>query len=153
MPVFEWKEFFSVGHDDLDDQHKRLFAIVNDLYEGTRRDREASDELLRQTIAALGAYIRTHFAEEERLMRIAGYANLARHKRAHDALVARVAEFETGLNEGGVRRAAGLLPFLVGEWLSDHIAFEDQQYAGCVNSHARNPRAKYSALRELESTA
>ncbi|MDD5249966.1 MAG: bacteriohemerythrin [Rhodocyclaceae bacterium] len=153
MPAFEWKDFFSVGHDGIDHQHKQLFAIVNELYDGTRRDGDASEELLRRTIAALGAYIRTHFAEEERLMRLAAYPEYARHKQAHDGLIARVAEFEARIRTGEVRQAAGLLPFLVGEWLTDHIAFEDQQYAGCVNSHACNPHAKYSALQELESTA
>jgi len=148
MPAFEWKEFLSVGHDGIDDQHKQLFAIVNALYEAMKQPGGATDEFLRQTIEELCSFTRSHFATEERLMQIAAYPDLAQHKEAHDFLLARIDEFELRLRRGETRLAAEVLPFLVGEWLSSHIAFEDQQYAGYITRHSGSLRSKYFAMQE-----
>lgn len=145
MPAFEWKKFFSVGHAAMDAQHKRLFDIVNELYDGMKQSGSASDELLGRTIAALCDYTRTHFADEEQLLLVAGYPDFLRHKQSHDALIGKVEEFEARMRNGEVRLAAEVLPFLVGEWLSSHIAFEDQQYAGYLNRQNGGLRQKHRA--------
>jgi len=149
MPAFEWKEFFSVGHEVMDAQHKQLFAIVNELYDGMKQAGGASEGLLASTIESLCDYTRTHFAEEEYLMLTAGYPGYSRHKQAHDFLIGKVEEFEVRVRNGEVRLAAEVLPFLVGEWLSSHIAFEDQQYAGYIDSQASRLRRKYGPETEL----
>jgi hemerythrin len=153
MPAFEWRDFFSIGHEEIDNQHKQLFAIVNALYDGLRRG-DAPDDLLKISLDQLCAYTRSHFADEERLMLAAGYPEFARHKAAHDMLAGRLAEFEARVRAGETRVAAELLPFLVGDWLSRHIAFEDQQYAGYLNSQRQRERAwrKREDLRLPETT-
>ncbi len=148
MPAFEWKDFFSVGHQTIDDQHRRLFAIVNELYDAMKQPGGARDETLRTTIGALCQFTRSHFAEEEHLMKLAGYPDLARHKLAHDYLAGRIAEFEARMRNVETRLAAEVLPFVVGEWLSSHIAYEDQLYAGYVNSLAGSFRGKALAQQE-----
>lgn len=151
MPEFEWKKFFSVGHERMDAQHQQLFDIVNQLYDGMKQPGGASDELLQTTIESLCDYTRSHFAEEEQLMLTAGYPDYLRHKQAHDLLMGKVEEFEARMHNGEVRLAAEVLPFLVGEWLVSHIAFEDQQYAGYIDSHASRMRRKYRTTMEQYS--
>lgn len=148
MPTFEWKDFFSVGHDEIDDQHKQLFAIVNALYEDMKQPGGATEESLRQTIATLCDFTRRHFAAEESLMQSAGYPDFRAHRQTHAYLIRRIEEFEMRMRNGETRLAAEVLPFLVGEWLSSHIAFEDQQYAGYINSHCRGIRGRHLAMQE-----
>ncbi|MDO8932848.1 MAG: bacteriohemerythrin [Rhodocyclaceae bacterium] len=142
MSTFEWQDILSVGCDVIDSQHKQIFDIVNELCDGVRRNHGASVEMTRKSLAALCAYTRNHFAEEERLMQAAEYPDFERHKQAHDQLVARIVEFEARLRAGGVKDANEVLPFLVGEWLSHHIAFEDQQYAGYLKRYLGRERAR-----------
>lgn len=148
MPTFEWQEFFSVGHDGIDDQHKQLFEIANELYEGLKRN-EASTRLQDDALDALVAHARRHFADEEALMQAAGYPDFERHKMAHAELLGKVEEFEARKRAGETSVAAELLPFLVGEWLSHHIAFEDQQYVGYIDRYKRRTSGETRAAAPL----
>ena len=141
MPTFEWMNIFSVGHEDIDRQHKQLFDIVNELYDGVRQQRDAPAQLLGNALAALCTYTRRHFAEEERLMQEAAYPDFARHKESHELLLGKVEALEARFRDGEMNIAAELLPFLVGEWLTHHIAFEDQQYTAHLNRYLRRERA------------
>ncbi|OHC64556.1 MAG: hypothetical protein A2045_06180 [Rhodocyclales bacterium GWA2_65_20] len=141
MPTFEWRNIFSVGHEDIDRQHQQLFAIANELYDAVRERSDVSAESLENALKKLCAYTRQHFEEEERLLQAARYPDFDRHKKSHDLLLGKVEEFEARFRSGEAEIATELLPFLVGEWLSHHIAFEDMQYAPYLNRHLRHERA------------
>ena len=145
MPTFEWKPFFSVGDDVMDAQHQRLFAIANELYDAMKQPGGAAAGVLEKTITALCDYTRSHFAEEEYLMLLAEYPDYEHHKLAHDTLIGKVEGFETRMRNGETKLVAEILPFLVGEWLANHIAFEDQRYAGYIDCQTSKLRRKYQA--------
>ncbi|MBI4985951.1 MAG: hypothetical protein HZC24_11610, partial [Rhodocyclales bacterium] len=56
---------------------------------------------------------------------------------------------EARMRNGDVRLVAEVLPFLVGEWLAHHIAFEDQRYAGYIGSHTSKLHQKYASAADL----
>ena len=141
MQTFEWQDFFSVGYEEIDRQHKLIFEIANQLYDGLRQNAEAPREVLQRSLESLCSYTREHFEDEERLMQAAGYPDFEQHKQSHDLLIGKVEEFEARFHAGEEKIATGLLPFLVGQWLSHHIAFEDQQYAGYVNRYLARQQA------------
>lgn len=149
MRAFEWKEFFNVGHEAMDVQHQRLFAIVNELDAGLQRPDGTAEAVLEKTLVALCEYTRIHFAEEEHLMLMAEFPDYAQHKQEHDDLIGKIEEFEARMRNGDVRLVAEVLPFLVGEWLAHHIAFEDQRYAGYIGSHTSKLHQKYASAADL----
>lgn len=146
MTTFEWKDCYSVGHEVMDQQHRQIFAMANDLYEEIERPGGASDRLLMEIIATLCDYTRSHFADEEQLLLEIDYPGYERHKQLHDALISRVEELDERLRNGEADIAARILSLLVREWMSRHIYIEDQLYAGYLVKQAG------CALRALNKT-
>jgi hemerythrin len=133
MSMFEWKPEYSLGYDEIDSQHKRLFEIASELHAAMSMGKGRTE--LSKTLASLIAYTRQHFASEERLMQRNHYPRYAQHKVEHDALTAKVVEFQKDFETGRVAMTVGLLQF-VKDWLKHHIAETDQKVAAFLKSKA-----------------
>lgn len=66
MPFAVWNDRISVGVETIDADHKKLIAMVNDLYDAILAGcgRKKLDSLLDHLID----YTRYHFAREEKLL-------------------------------------------------------------------------------------
>lgn len=123
----EWSDELSVGIQEIDEQHKYLVQLVNELNvhllsHGSAKEtvHEALDKLIR--------YTETHFVVEESLMRILGYPDYDSHRQHHEDLIQMVLDFRQQLSvEGRVSRTE-LMEFLH-KWLTYHILKEDKQYS------------------------
>lgn len=133
MSMFEWKQEYSLGHADIDGQHKRLFELASDLHSAMTQGK--GKESLSRTLGNLLAYTKQHFANEERLMQAHHYPEYPEHKAAHDALTARVVEFQKKFEAGRVGMTIELLQFLK-EWLRTHIGETDHKVALYLRSKA-----------------
>lgn len=71
MSLFAWNEKYSVNIQEIDDQHKRLIGLVSQLHGAMQqgKGKEVMDKILKELIQ----YTRTHFAAEERIMKVNGY--------------------------------------------------------------------------------
>ncbi len=127
MPIVGWTDDISVGVAPLDRDHQRLIGLINRLYDVMRRP-EAQAEV-GAVIGELSHYAHQHCAAEEALMARAGYPGLAEHRKSHDFLRERVAEYQ-GEYRAAPRDviAAELFEFLA-DWLIHHIRTEDRAYA------------------------
>ncbi|HET6720510.1 MAG TPA: bacteriohemerythrin, partial [Rhodocyclaceae bacterium] len=81
----EWQDSFSVGIKEVDDQHRTLVELLNQLHTAIR-ERRGSDAC-RETLDRLAEYTITHFQLEERLMQASNYAGFDVHKRQHEDLL------------------------------------------------------------------
>jgi hemerythrin len=123
-----WSASYSIGIKKIDDQHKGLLEIVNDLYShstGNERDELA---YFRDVIHQAVQYIKEHFATEEKMMIATRFPGYPEHKKAHDEftlmVVQSVKDFETGKRLVLVKFAHFLK-----DWVLTHIAVMDVQYA------------------------
>lgn len=127
--MFEWKPEFATGIVSIDAQHQKLFAIARELYEAMSAGRgKASLALI---LDRLVQYTATHFAHEERLMRIYEYPDFLKHKAQHDALTKQVLGFQKEFDAGMVSMTVQLLQFLK-DWLENHIQVSDFEYRICL---------------------
>lgn len=133
MSMFEWKQEYSLGHGDIDGQHMKLFDLASRLH--TAMTQGKGKDTLSQTLEDLVAYTKQHFANEEQLMQTHHYPEYPAHKAAHDALAARVIEFQKNFNAGRVGMTVELLHFLK-EWLQHHIGETDRKVATFLKSKA-----------------
>jgi hemerythrin-like metal-binding protein len=126
MPLIEWSEEYSVHISSIDSQHRKLFQMLNDLYEAMRsgKGNSAAPAVLRGLIA----YTKEHFAEEERLMKSSNYPRYPEHKAEHDKLTAEVVRLVKEFDSGKTRLSVPLLEFLR-TWLQSHIHGSDKQYS------------------------
>ncbi|GHD56687.1 bacteriohemerythrin [Jeongeupia chitinilytica] len=124
QPLVEWHDGLSVGIQEIDEQHKVLVDLLNELYDAIREHhgREASVAIL----ARLADYTRIHFTVEESLMRILGYPEYDEHKVHHESLIAQLQAFQQRVADGDAITFE-LLHFLR-NWLTKHIQEGDTRY-------------------------
>jgi hemerythrin len=133
MSLFEWRPEYSLGHDGIDAQHKRLFELGNELHNAMTQGKGKG--ALSETLGRLLDYTKTHFANEERLMETHHYPDYVAHKAAHDALTSRVIQFQQDFAAGRVGITVELLQFLR-DWLRTHIGETDRKVATFLKAKA-----------------
>ncbi len=124
--AIEWSDELLVGNAAIDQQHRQLLALINELHEAMTRGRGTS--VLRQIVDGLIEYTHVHFTTEESYFEACDYPDCAAHKQQHQDFVAKVTDFKQGLDEGRLMLTLDVMSFL-GEWLVDHIQGSDASYA------------------------
>jgi hemerythrin len=92
MPFIAWTSELSVGVKMLDNDHKRMAILINDLHEGLMAGRDS--KALERIFDELVDYTRLHFAHEEQLLAEAGYSGAPAHKKEHEQRVDQVLKLQ-----------------------------------------------------------
>jgi len=130
MSFITWKSELSVGFVAIDNDHKKLIALVNELYEGIQEGRDRKD--LVGILDNLVDFTRVHFGWEESMFAEAGLSSTLAHKREHDELAAAVLKARAEyLASGVIAPALEMMVFLKG-WLLDHILESDKNDFWCL---------------------
>ena len=129
----QWTEAMSVGHAEIDNDHRMLIDLINQLATAETGSDRASAEFV---IDELIQYTMLHFAREEELLERLGYPHLTGHMAGHVELTRRVMALrERFVNGLSGRLATDILDFL-SAWLTNHILQEDMRYADLVRNSA-----------------
>lgn len=128
---FPWKDEYSVGVANIDMQHKKLVAMVNELHQamGQKQGKEAMGKIL----GGMLAYCDSHFKNEEQLMQKHGFPGLEEHRRKHNAMTIKVSAMARDYQHAVQPSVLELASFLK-DWLGKHIMGTDQQYAAYFKS-------------------
>jgi len=118
-----WKDYYSVGDESLDTQHKQIIGIINELYEAMQQgvDRKAVVSLLDQLVQ----YTINHFRQEEECLLAHQYPDFAQHKALHDKMRQETLAWR---ENASLVTGRDLLVFLK-EWWCNHIQQQDKQYS------------------------
>ena len=122
-----WDDAYSVGFEPIDDQHKVLVAMINELLHACKKRVAVADVAFLQTVQKAVEYAQTHFSAEENYMSQVSYPNLAAHKEQHRQFEIQIASSLKEFEKGGAA-PIDLARFLK-NWLLGHIAQSDKQYA------------------------
>lgn len=126
-----WDGSLSVGIDAIDEHHRYLFDLVNDMYDVVTKKRGARS--VARLIKALDAYARVHFRAEESMMRHYGFENLANQEKQHHAFEEKVQELYQELHANPLVAQFDLLLYLRA-WLVSHIQVEDAKLRVLVDA-------------------
>lgn len=126
MAFFTWNDSYSVSVDDFDRQHKKLFDMINGLYDAMKQGK--GGETATSLISGLKSYTVTHFKSEEAELKRIGYPELASQKKQHEAFVTKITEFQAKLSDGQTNLSVEMMNFLK-DWLTNHIMVADKRYA------------------------
>ena len=137
MEKFLWDDTYSVGVSQMDEEHKRILAIINQMVEHP----EASErsETISEILGHLTTYAYEHFEHEEKLLEDHGYPDLNSQRVEHRKFRRRVATFCSNLMTDHDRQnwaPEELLTYLM-LWWKDHILVSDKKYG--VFFEARSP--------------
>lgn len=128
----EWTSRYEIGIPVIDEQHKTLVALCRRLHESAlTTDRNGQRESMVAALKECVAYVATHFATEESLMRSAGFEGLAAHKARHDEFSRSVLDTAKELEACRFTGARKFVMFLR-DWILSHISYEDRLFAPSV---------------------
>lgn len=125
MTYFVWNDELDINVDNMNEQHKILIGIMNELYD--LNGKHATKTELTSAVKKLDSYTRFHFLDEERYMESIGYNDLERHKLIHKNLLT---ELEKHINDFA-KHHRGLSDdffYFLRYWLSTHIRHIDRKY-------------------------
>ena len=122
------------GIDDMDNQHRRLFDLINELSEAITEGK--GREVMASVFDALIDYTNRHFAEEEQLLEETQYPELESQRKSHRAFVAKVVESRAGFESGTGMVASEVINFL-NDWLVKHIGVMDKKYSSHLKKAGR----------------
>jgi hemerythrin len=125
--LVKWSGTFSVGIKLIDDQHKGLLNLVNDLFNHVSGDEASERAYFQKVIQTAVNYVKVHFATEEKIMLATKFPGYQEHKKAHDTFVLTVVDNIRDFQAGKKFSLAGFTKFLK-EWVLTHIAIMDKQY-------------------------
>lgn len=131
MPLLSWNSTYSVEIRSIDEQHRKLFDMVNELHDamGSGKGSQVAPSIVKRLVA----YALEHFAAEEEMMRRAKFPNFGSHKAKHDQLCRDVVKMMKDIEDGKNVLSMDLQAFLR-QWLQTHILDSDKSYAACLHA-------------------
>jgi hemerythrin len=123
-----WDDKYSVGIPLIDEQHKELIRLTNELYESCLAGEDAARANFMEAVKGTVDYVKYHFGVEEKLLQNAKYPELAEHKKEHEAFVRHILNEVQSFQEGKKFVPNEFVRYLR-DWILSHIAVADRRYA------------------------
>ena len=133
--LIKWSKNYLMGIDKLDEEHKELFRISDQIY---NKVMERGDDakyrlfLMNETLEYMLRYFKRHAKGEEIYMREIGYAGYEFHKMLHDEFYNMLLKKKADIvkrNECSKKEIVELVGDGIG-WLLEHIITEDMAIVG-----------------------
>lgn len=116
-----WKESeHSVGYTEMDDQHRMIFSIINNLFSNEGESVKNKVKVLTELID----YSNVHFTSEEDMLNDISYAERFDHALLHDEYNERLVYFLDHIDEIEIDEVYEFASL----WWSSHILVEDMKY-------------------------
>ena len=130
MALINWNDNLSVKVAEIDQQHQRLIAMINDLTDAIKQGKGSvvAREILRELIS----YAELHFQTEETYFERFGYPEIDSHKKEHADFIQQISDFSKGTVKKELSLSITVLQFL-GDWLVNHILGTDKAYSAFFN--------------------
>ena len=123
-----WSDDYSVGFEIVDEQHRSLVRMTNELLGGFKNELGVPEEkAIKKVIRDAIEYAQIHFYTEEKYMRLVSYPDLDTHKKEHESFVVEIMKALKDY-DAGKSDPMTLAKFLK-QWLLNHIAGSDKKYA------------------------
>lgn len=131
--MYEFKEEFRTGIEEIDREHEKLFEIANRIYRTLMDDfiPDKYDYIL-EIINELKEYAAVHFHNEEAYMIKVGYKKLFSQKIAHNKFVEKIGEYDLDFIDENQKEVILDMMEFVGDWLVKHIMESDKDIGNFV---------------------
>jgi len=129
--IVSWGESYATGIELIDNQHKELVRLTNQLYHACLAGSEVVETVFKSAMSQMVDYVRFHFTAELELLKRINYPAYHEHKKEHDTLVMNILEASKEFSVGKKFVAYNFVRTLK-DWVFSHIAFSDKLYAAFV---------------------
>jgi hemerythrin-like metal-binding protein len=121
----KWSEQFSIGNENVDNDHKKLFEIHNDLVD-LALGKCSRDEFAR-ILSMMTDYVLKHFKKEEAYMNAFSYPDYERHRKLHEEYSYKVAMYNFELSGSNPPDPFEIILFIK-KWWTNHVIKVDRKY-------------------------
>jgi hemerythrin len=132
MELITWNDNFSVNVEEIDNQHKEIIRIINELYvsivEG--KSKNTMDTIFKD----LTEYATTHFKTEEEHFENFNYPESSFHKQQHEDIAKKIEEFKKRNEEGRKILESEILRFQM-SWFINHVILIDKRFTECFKEN------------------
>ncbi len=124
--MYEMKPEYYTGITFIDEEHAKLFELVNDVYD-LLNDQFIIDkyDYIIRLIDELKDYTKYHFNHEEEYMGSIGYKKLFSHKATHNEFIEKLDHLDESIIEENLQASLLELLDFLNTWLVDHILVND----------------------------
>ncbi|MFH2059399.1 MAG: bacteriohemerythrin [Pseudomonadota bacterium] len=130
METFQWKKEFDVGNEEINDQHKKWFEILNDTHNKMLGNIKSDiSKIGPDALKKVIDYTKYHFSFEEKHMLKIGFSDIDRHKKLHEKFIKKVDQIALDLHRGELVLNSEIIK-VIKNWLIEHILKEDQKFCG-----------------------
>ena len=126
MPLIVWTDQLIIGVKLLDNDHKKLVLLINQLYDGLKTGRAKVE--LERVFEDLVSYARVHHAQEEHLLVETGFQGSAAHKQEHESTIERVVELQMRFKSSEELAVELEVVNQLRDWLFGHIQGSDKEF-------------------------
>lgn len=137
MAFFEWDQALDVGVEAMNQQHRILISLMDDVYSKNHENVEKA--VLLKSIHAMMDYTRQHFREEEQYMQSLGFTGVEAHKRLHLNLLADLMRFVEDFEHSNNEQISDDFTIFLKFWLSTHIRGIDTRYGQFAEQQVVKP--------------
>ena len=132
MKLITWNDNYSVNVEEIDNQHKELIRIINELYVSVvdGKNRNIMDKIFKD----LTEYATTHFKTEEDYFEKFNYPEASFHKQQHEDSAKKIEEFKKRNEEGRKILDSEILHFLI-NWFINHVILIDRRFTECFHEN------------------
>lgn len=125
-PNFAWSDAYSVGHPEMDAQHRKLLGLCEAAERCAPFDDSKGYETFHLVLNELFLYADSHFTAEEKLLAEFGYPDLETHKDEHERWLDRLADLLVESLDGPPD--CDRLRRFLRTWWRQHILGSDMRY-------------------------
>ncbi|MBR9972322.1 bacteriohemerythrin [Magnetospirillum sulfuroxidans] len=122
MALLTWSGELSVGVSALDDDHRHLVDLINEM--SAAIDNRRGAQVVGSVLGRLGQHVADHFAREESLLHASHYPEADDHAQQHAATITRLRELQALAAEDDTKAAHAVLDFLKA-WFINHVVGND----------------------------
>jgi hemerythrin len=125
MAFFEWKEEYSGGIQGIDEQHKVILELMNELFDAIRYEKE--EATIKKVFVELLKYANYHFGLEAELFEKYVYEEREEHVRQHEHFIQKIKDLMISDYLTDRNIALETLHYLRG-WFQEHMMKIDMEY-------------------------
>jgi hemerythrin len=123
MSLIEWRSDFETGVPDVDQEHRELVDLINELHNELESD--SDPDMVSAFLGEVFARISAHFALEESVMRKHKYDEYEAHKTDHEKLLDDIRDIMDDFDAGDFDNYDDALSATVRDWFVDHFKTKD----------------------------
>ena len=125
MPVLKWTQDLEIGIKSIDDQHRQLINIINELHLAVEQNK--GNETIIHMIDKLHQYADSHFRDEEAILEKHEYPDLEDHVLEHEEFIAKLDELKSKYLSSKEALTIHLRNYILA-WFYHHIKINDMEY-------------------------